>query len=203
MKYKFITFEGVEGSGKSTQSKLLRDSLTQKNILASLTREPGGTKASEKIREILLSDEIDALESKSEVFLNFAARIEHVEKFIKPKLQNGEVVICDRFFDSTIAYQGYGFEGNIEEIKKLNQIAIGDFKPDITFLIDIDVEKSFERIKDRSSNNRYEELGIDFHKRVRDGFLEIAKNDDRVKIIDGDRSLEEIAQEILDLTLEK
>lgn len=202
MKYKFITFEGVEGSGKSTQSKLLRDSLAQKNILASLTREPGGTKASEKIREILLSNEIDALESKSEVFLNFAARIEHVEKFIKPKLQNGEVVICDRFFDSTIAYQGYGFEGDVAQIRKLNQIAIGDFKPDITFLIDIDVEKSFDRIKDRSSNNRYEELEMDFHKRVRDGFLQIAKNDDRVKIIDGDRSLEEIAGDVLNFVIE-
>ncbi len=203
MKYKFITFEGVEGCGKSTQSKLLLTSLTQKNISATLTREPGGVAASEAIREILLSDEFEALEGKTETFLNFAARIEHVEKLIKPKIQNDEVVICDRFFDSTIAYQGYGFGGDVAEIEALNKIAIGNFKPDITFLIDVDVEESFARIGSRDSNNRYERLDLDFHKRVRDGFLKIAEKNERIVILDGKKSIEEISQEILEIILEK
>ena len=203
MKYKFITFEGVEGCGKSTQSKILHQSLTQKNILATLTREPGGTKASEKIREILLSDDFEQLESKTESFLNFAARIEHVEKLIKPKINNDEVVICDRFFDSTIAYQGYGFGNDINKIKILNDIAIGKFTPDITFLIDIDVEKCFARISDRKTNNRYERLDLDFHKRVRQGFLNIAKNHDRIKVIDGEQSIDEISAQILNFVVEK
>ena len=203
MKYKFITFEGVEGCGKSTQSKILHESLTQKNILATLTREPGGTKASEKIREILLSDDLEQLESKTESFLNFAARIEHVEKLIKPITANNEVVICDRFYDSTIAYQGYGFGNDIEQIKILNNIAISNFTPDITFLIDIDVEKCFARIKNRESNNRYERLDIDFHKRVREGFLNIAQNNPRVKVIDGNQKITEISGQILKFVLEK
>jgi dTMP kinase len=203
MKYKFITFEGVEGCGKSTQAKLLFDSLTQRNISATLTREPGGTVASEKIREILLSDEFEILESKTESFLNFAARIEHVEKLIKPKIEKSEVVICDRFFDSTIAYQGYGFGNDIDQIQKLNEIAIESFAPDITFLIDIDTEKSFARIKDRKSNNRYERLDMDFHKRVRAGFLEIAKINDRIRIIDGNQNISQIAKQIFNFVLEK
>lgn len=202
MQNKFITFEGVEGCGKSTQSKLLQDSLAQRNISATLTREPGGTKASEAIREILLSDDFDALEGKTETFLNFASRIEHVEKLIKPKIADGEVIICDRFFDSTIAYQGHGFGGDVNEIRVLNDIAIGGFSPDITFLIDIDVEKSFARIGSRKTNNRYERLDLDFHKRVREGFLQIAKNNKRVVIIDGDRAVEEIAQEILNIIID-
>jgi dTMP kinase len=203
MKYKFITFEGVEGCGKSTQSKILHDSLTQKNILATLTREPGGTKASEKMREILLSDDFEPLESKTESFLNFAARIEHVEKLIKPKVSNNELVICDRFFDSTIAYQGYGFGNDINKIKILNDIAIGKFTPDITFLIDIDVEKCFARISDRKTNNRYERLDLDFHKRVRQGFLSLAKNHKRIKVIDGEQSIDEISEQILNFVVEK
>ena len=201
MKYKFITFEGVEGCGKSTQSKLLYDSLTQKNISATLTREPGGTKASEAIREILLSDDFETLEGRTETFLNFASRIEHVEKLIKPTIARSDVVICDRFFDSTIAYQGYGFGGNVEQIKTLNEIAIGGFSPDITFLIDIDVEKTFARIGSRDTNNRYERLDLDFHKRVRNGFLKIAEADKRVVVIDGNQTIEDIAKEVLETLL--
>ncbi len=194
MKYKFITFEGIEGCGKSTQTKILFNSLAQKNINAILTREPGGALASESIREILLSEKWPKLEAKTEIFLNFAARIEHIEKLIKPALNEGKIVICDRFFDSTLAYQGFGFGANLNMINEINKLAIGDFAPSITFLIDMPVDTAFERIKDRLSNNRYEKLGRDFHQRTRDGFLEIAAQNPRIKRIDGTKSIEEISQ---------
>jgi len=196
MKYKFITFEGIEGCGKSTQAKNLYDILIQKNIDATITREPGGTLASEKIRAILLDDNIEKLETKTEILLNFASRIEHVEKLIKPALSSKKIVICDRFFDSTFVYQGYGFGADLEVINNIKDIAIKDFSPDITFLIDIPVEIAFSRIKDRSSNNRYEKLDISFHQRTRDGFIAIAKKNNRIKIIDGTKTINEIAQDI-------
>jgi len=196
MKYKFITFEGIEGCGKSTQAKNLYDILIQKNIDATITREPGGTLASEKIRAILLDENIEKLETKTEILLNFASRIEHVEKLIKPALRSNKIVICDRFFDSTFVYQGYGFGTDLDVIKNIKDIAIKDFSPDITFLIDIPVEIAFSRIKDRSSNNRYEKLDISFHQRTRDGFIAIAKKNNRIKIIDGTKTINEIAQDI-------
>lgn len=197
MKYKFISFEGIEGSGKSTQAKLLSENLQKLGHKTTLTREPGGAKASEAIRKILLSEEWPSLEGKTEILLNFSARIEHIEKLIKPAIAQGEIVISDRFFDSTLAYQGYGFGAELDLIKKVNELAIGNFSPDITFLIDAPVETTFERIKDRKSNNRYEKLGIDFHKKTRNGFLEIAQNNPRIKIIDGTKSVAEISEEIL------
>jgi len=197
MNYKFITFEGIEGCGKSTQAKMLFESLTQKNIDAIITREPGGTAVSEKIRKILLDENLMELEAKTEIFLNFAARIEHCEKLIKPALKTGKTVICDRFFDSTLAYQGYGFGVDLALIEEINKIAIGNFTPDITFLIDLPVDIAFSRIKDRSTNNRYEKLGHDFHQKTRDGFLEIATKNPRICVIDGRKSVTEIADIIL------
>ncbi len=193
----FITFEGIEGSGKSTQSKKLYEFLCSKNLQVILTREPGGTIAGEKIREILLDEKIEKLDAKTELLLNFAARIEHVEKLIKPALREGKIVICDRFFDSTFAYQGAAFGIDFTEIEQIKNFAIGDFAPDITFLIDAPVETTFERIKARSDNNRYEKLGFDFHQKVRDGFLQLAQKNSRIKIIDGENSPEEIFQLIL------
>lgn len=199
MQYKFISFEGVEGSGKSTQAKLLHQILTQKNIKATLTREPGGTKASEVIREVLLSENWPKLESKTEIFLNFAARIEHVQKTIKPALKNDEIVICDRFFDSTLAYQGYGFGCDLDFITKINEMSIDNFAPDITFLIDTPIEVSFPRIKNRQDNNRYEKLDENFHQNVRQGFLALAKNNPRIKIIDGTQTIDEITTQIVEI----
>jgi dTMP kinase len=199
MQYKFISFEGIEGCGKSSQTKILLERLTQKKINAIITREPGGSEASEAIREVLLSEKWPKLEPRTEIFLNFASRIEHIEKLIKPALNEGKVVISDRFFDSTLAYQGYGFGGDLKMIKQVNNLAIGDFCPDITFLIDAPVELTFSRIKNRKSNNRYEKLDTDFHLRVRDGFLQIAKENKRIKVIDGTKSIEEIADEIFEL----
>ena len=197
MRPKFITFEGIEGSGKSTQVKKLHAFFLEKNIVAILTREPGGTFAGEKIREILIDEKIEKLEAKTELFLNFAARLEHVEKLIKPSLAQGKTVISDRFFDSTFAYQGNAFgldETLIEDVKKM---AISDFAPDITFLIDVPVEAAFARIQTRVDNNRYEKLGFDFHQKVRDGFLQLAKKNPRIKVIDGTKNQQEVFVEII------
>ncbi len=199
MRPKFITFEGIEGSGKSTQVKKLHVFFLEKNIDTILTREPGGTFAGEKIREILIDEKIEKLEAKTELFLNFAARLEHVEKIIKPSLAQGKTVISDRFFDSTFAYQGNAFgldETLIEDVKKM---AISDFAPDITFLIDMPVEAAFARIQDRADNNRYEKLGFDFHQKVRDGFLQLAKKNPRIKVIDGTKNQQEVFAEIIQI----
>jgi dTMP kinase len=199
MRPKFITFEGIEGSGKSTQVKKMHAFFLEKNIDAILTREPGGTFAGEKIREILIDEKIEKLEAKSELFLNFAARLEHVEKLIKPSLAQGKTVISDRFFDSTFAYQGNAFgleETLIEDVKKM---AISDFAPDITFLIDVPVETAFARIQTRADNNRYEKLGFDFHQKVRDGFLQLAKKNRRIKVIDGTKNQQEVFVEIIQI----
>jgi len=196
MKHKFITFEGIEGSGKSTQSKMLHEFLLAKNYDAIITREPGGVPAAELIRTILLDESIAKLAAKSEIFLNFAARIEHVEKLIRPALAKGKTVISDRFFDSTFAYQGYGFGVDLALIEKVQNIALDNFIPDITFLIDVPVELAFARITERSTNNRYEKLGQDFHQKTRDGFLEIAKKNKRVVLINGNRPIGMVAQEI-------
>lgn len=199
MQNKFITFEGIEGSGKSTQSKKLHEFLLSQKIDSILTREPGGAKASERIREILLADDLEKLEGKTELLLNFAARSEHVEKLIKPALLQNKNVICDRFFDSTFAYQGSAFNLGFEIVQKVKDLAIGDFKPDITFLIDLPVKEAFARIGTRSSNNRYEQMGLDFHQRVRDGFLKLNEENDRIVLIDGSQNPDEIFSQIINI----
>jgi dTMP kinase len=201
IKYKFITFEGIEGSGKSTQSKKLYEFLLAAKLNVILTREPGGTKASEKIREILIDDEIEKLEAKTELFLNFAARLEHVEKLIKPALAENKIVISDRFFDSTFAYQGSAFGLDSKLIDEVKTMTIGDFAPDITFLIDVPVEHAFARIQNRESNNRYEKLGLDFHQKVRNGFLKLASENQRIVLIDGTKTPQEVFEKITQFLL--
>jgi len=201
IKYKFITFEGIEGSGKSTQSKKLYEFLLAAKLNIILTREPGGTKASEKIREILIDDEIEKLEAKTELFLNFAARLEHVEKLIKPALAENKIVISDRFFDSTFAYQGSAFGLDSKLIDEVKTMTIGDFAPDITFLIDVPVEHAFARIQNRESNNRYEKLGLDFHQKVRNGFLKLASENQRIVLIDGTKTPQEVFEKITQFLL--
>lgn len=198
-KVKFISFEGIEGCGKSTQAKKLHEFFLSKSIDSILTREPGGTKAGEKIREILIDEKIEKLAAKTELFLNFAARLEHVEKLIKPAIAASKTVISDRFFDSTYAYQGNAFgldENLINEVKKMT---IDDFAPDITFLIDVPVEIAFARIGNRQENNRYEKFPLDFHQKVRDGFLNLAKKNPRVKLLDGTKNPQEISAEIVQI----
>jgi dTMP kinase len=197
LKPQFITFEGIEGSGKSTQAKMLYDFLVAKNIPALLSREPGGTIAGEKIRAILIDEQIPALNATTELLLNFAARIEHVEKLIKPALKEKKIVIIDRFFDSTYVYQGSAFGLAEEVIKEVKKISLDNFLPDITFLIDVPVEIGFSRISERSTNNRYEKLGLDFHQKVREGYLKLAKENKRIITIDGTQDKKKVFEEIV------
>lgn len=192
MRPKFITFEGIEGCGKSTQAKKLHQFFLDQKIDAILTREPGGTAASEAIRAILIDEKIAKLEAKTELFLNFAARLEHVEKLIKPALAQNKIVISDRFFDSTYAYQGSAFGLADELIESVQKTTIENFIPDITFLIDVPVEAAFARIQNRADNNRYEKLGVEFHQKVRSGFLNLAKKNSRIKLIDGTKTPDEV-----------
>lgn len=177
----FITFEGIDGSGKTTQSKLLADYFRQiygENSVV-LTREPGGTDFAEKIRNVLLVNDIDPI---SELLLFVSTRCEHMKKLILPALKEGKIVICDRFIDSTIAYQGYGFGVSLELIKQLHEL-VGIKYPDITFILDIDVNVGLSRAEDK---NKYEEMSINFYNKVRKGFQEIATEDsDRCCIIFG------------------
>ncbi len=201
MKGVFITFEGIEGAGKSTQAKKLYEYLISKGKNAVLTREPGGTKTGKKIREILLSHSDEIFPPKAELFLYEADRNFHIHNVIKPYLEKGYYVICDRFIDSTLAYQGYARGLDVQLIKSLNEIAIEGIKPDITFLIDIPVEISLKRIGNKK--DRIESESIDFHKRLRDGFLKIAEEEDRIFVIDGTKDIESIFQEIITILKNK
>ena len=194
----FISFEGIEGSGKSTQAKILYDSLKQKEYPVILTREPGGTAIGNDIRQILIDKKNNQIDPLTELMLNFASRIEHLQQVILPSLKNKQIVITDRFYDSTLAYQGFAMGVEIETIEKMHQLMINSIQPDITFLCDMDVEVAFQRIKSRSDNNRYEELSFDFHNKVRNGFLEIAKNNaGRIKIINANNDVSKVAEQVI------
>lgn len=193
----FITFEGIEGCGKSTQAKKLHEYLLKNNVKNILTREPGGTVIGNEIRAILLNERDHKIQEMSEVLLNYASRLENLEQVIKPALNQGSVVISDRFFDSTIAYQGYGLDVDLSAIQAIQKIVIGDFAPQITFLLDLEVSQAFERIKARADNNRYEQLAYQFHEKVRTGFLNLAKQNQRIKIIDANQDSEQVFLQIL------
>ena len=182
---RFITFEGGEGSGKSTQIKILRNNLS-KNQKVVITREPGGTKEAELIRKLLVKGKSNKWSGTTEVLLNFTARKDHVDKIILPSLKNGKWVLCDRFSDSTLAYQGYGRNVSENLIKNLNRSLINNLKPSLTILLDIDPNVGLGRSKRRNNNElRYENMPLSYHKKIRSAYLDIAKkNKKRIKIID-------------------
>ncbi len=191
MKGKFITFEGSEGSGKSTQIELVRSYLKKKKKSVLFVREPGGVKISEKIRNILLDIKNIKMSDECETLLYMAARAQLVEEVIAPALKEGKIVLCDRFLDSTIAYQGYGNGIDVAGIKEIGRFATKDIRPNITFFFDIDAKKGLSRISRKK--DRIERRAITYHNRVRKGYGAIARSDPgRVKLIDASQSKEEI-----------
>lgn len=191
----FITFEGADGCGKTTQINLLADYLTSKGYSVIVTREPGAKGLGEKLREILLNYDGE-VSDKCESFLFLADRAQHVDVMIKPAIENGQIVLCDRYTDSTAAYQGYGRMQDLSRINMLNDIATNSLKPDLTFVFDIDVETSQKRVG--AEKDRMESAGIEFHNRVRNGYLELARKEPgRIKIIDASKTIEDIHQQVV------
>lgn len=190
----FITFEGADGCGKTTQLNLLAEYLKKQGYDVVVTREPGAKGLGEKIREILLNYD-GVVSDRCEAFLFLADRAQNIDVIVNPAVSEGKIVLCDRHIDSTVAYQGYGRGQDIERINSLNNIATNGRKPDLTFVFDIDVETSQKRVG--SNKDRMERAGIDFHNRVRNGYLELAKNEpDRIKVIDAANSIEDIQFEV-------
>ncbi|MBI5076010.1 MAG: dTMP kinase [Nitrospirae bacterium] len=197
MKGLFISFEGIEGTGKSTQARLLTEHLQQRGRIVVRTAEPGGTAISLKIRELLLSLESKEMDSVTELLLYNAARVQHIREVIAPALERGEIVVTDRFSDSTLAYQGYGRGIDRTMIDTLDAIATKGMRPDLTLLLDIDVETGLQRNRDINKRDRLELEDVAFHKKVRAGFLEIAAGQpDRIRIIDCSEGLETVHQKI-------
>ncbi|NPA58659.1 MAG: dTMP kinase [Aquificae bacterium] len=195
----FIAFEGVEGAGKSTQAEMLYRYFREKNLPAVLTKEPGGTETGKKIREILLSPTEENFPPVAELFLYEADRSFHVENVIKPNLKKGNTVITDRYIYSTLAYQGYARGLDLELVDSLNRIATAGLEPDITFIIDIPVEEGLKRIKRYRERDRIEREEIQFHRRLREGFLKIAQEKEKVYLIDGSKEQEEVFSQVLDI----
>lgn len=201
MKGLFITLEGGDGAGKSTQCRRLKSALEGAGRDVILTREPGGTPEAEKIRDLLLQRDGGNWTPTAECLLFFAARQMHVETLIKPALAAGKIVVCDRFTDSTIAYQGYGHGFDISTIRQIEQISLGGFKPDVTFILDLPVDEGLSRsLKHKgtatgkeNTEDRFENLKRDFHERLRQGFLEIASQDkERCVVIDAMQSADDV-----------
>lgn len=194
----FISFEGIDFCGKSTQIKLLEEYLLSKNKIVKVIREPGGTLISEKIRDILLDKNNDKMVMETEILLFSASRSQLVRERIRPYLEKGYFVISDRFHDSSTAYQGYGRGLSVDAIKNIHKIAIGETVPDITFLIDIPVEAAHQRKSLKTGElDRIEMSDIDFYNRVRNGYLQIAKEEKRFRVIDGNRNVDIIHKEII------
>ena len=196
----FITFEGIDGSGKSTQSQLLYDALNDLGISVIQTREPGGSIGAEIIRSLLVSGDTDRWSAETEILLFTAARRDHLEKTIQPALTKNQIVICDRFVDSTRVYQGVARADLRQTVDELHSIIIIK-EPDITFIIDTDPEKSLTRgLARNSGEDRFEEFGLEFQKKLRNGFSELSKTEkSRCHLINGMRSKEEVSNDILNI----
>lgn len=193
----FITFEGADGCGKTTQLMLLAKYLKSKGLEVVVTREPGARGLGEKIREILLNYDGE-VSSQAEAFLFLADRAQHIDVIVNPAVESGKIVLCDRHTDSTVAYQGYGRGLDIDRIKMLNNLATGDRRPDLTIVFDIDVETSMARVG--AEKDRMESAGAEFFNRVRNGYLKIAELEpERVKVLNATKSVEDIHKEVVAL----
>ena len=202
----FIVFEGVEGSGKSFQSKKLYQKLIKNKIQTILTREPGGTKSAELIRNLILKDYFkknkkEKFDKYTDTLLYLAARNEHILNKIKPALKKKKVVICDRFIDSTIAYQVYGKRVNYNFIKIIHNQILGNLKPDLTFILKVSTKSSRKRLSERKSKNRYDNFPQSFYNKAQKSFLKIAKNKKNYFILDSSSNNNILEKKIFEITL--
>lgn len=199
----FITFEGGEGSGKTTQAKMLADALERVGVETILTREPGGTFGAESIRKLVLEGTDDRWSGMTELLLMYAARLDHVEKLIKPALERGAWVISDRFSDSSLAYQGYARDLGADRVRAVHDVVMEGFNPDLTLVFDMDVYLSLKRVETRAAQDdevltRFDKAGQEFHTTIREAFLDIAKKEpSRVKVVDADGSRSAVRARIL------
>lgn len=198
MKGFFITFEGIDGCGKSTQIDLFKRKLSEEGRDVLVMREPGGTVIGEGIREILLDKKHTGMCRETELLLFEAARAQIVREWIEPALEQGKIILCDRFTDSSAAYQGYGRNLGRQAVDALNAFAVGHTKPDITFLFDIDPETAIHRLAGRpQEKDRLDAESLEFMKRTRDGYLEIAKEDPaRIKVLNAEKSIDDLSRDI-------
>jgi dTMP kinase len=196
MKGIFISFEGPDGSGKTTQIRLLADYLTEKGYPVVMTREPGGTRISEDIRKIILDPDNKEMDDMTEALLYAAARAQHVEQLIRPAVEEGKIVLTDRFMDSSIAYQGYGRDLG-DKIRIINEYAVNGMHPDLTFFLDLSAEDGIARAGKREKLDRLEQESLDFHRKVYEGYIQLSHiYKDRYVMIDASRSIDEIFEEI-------
>jgi dTMP kinase len=194
---KFISLEGGEGAGKSTQVELLAEHLRKRGLDVIVTREPGGTPGAQALRELVVSGTGDRWDPISEALLMYAARRDHVTRLIEPALAAGSWVVCDRFSDSTMAYQGYTKAVGRDWVETLDALVLQGFRPDLTLLLDIDAATGLARAAHRGGPDRFEKMGLDFHTALRDAFLDIAQREpDRISVIPADRPVDSIAGDI-------
>jgi dTMP kinase len=206
----FITFEGIEGSGKTTQISRLTDWLNKQfELTPVVTREPGGCEISDKIRSILLDVANSEMNEQAELLLYAAARAQHVAQIIRPALDDGKIVLCDRFSDATLAYQGFGRGLDLCLIKEINQLATLGIKPDLTLLLDFDPEVGLDRARARNAvstgpdENRFEQENLDFHRRIRAGYLSLAAGEDRFCIVDATGDADSVETRIQSIVAKK
>lgn len=193
----FITFEGADGCGKTTQLNLLKTYLESQGEEVLVTREPGGKGLGEKFREILLNYD-GVVSERCESFLFLADRAQNIDTIVKPAVNSGKIVLCDRHIDSSVAYQGYGRGLDIEEIKQLNTLATGGLLPDLTLVFDIDIETSMQRVG--KEKDRMESAGDAFFNKVRNGYLELAKQEpERIKVVNATESIEQIHKKVIEI----
>lgn len=199
---KFIVFEGGDGSGKSTILEMIYDYLVKSGVKCIKTREPGGIQISENIREIILDTKNTEMDRKTEALLYAAARRQHLVERVIPELNNGTIVLCDRFIYSSLAYQGYARGIDVEEIFQINKFAVGEYMPDLNILFDVSPEVGIARInknKDREVN-RLDLEKMDFHKRVREGYYKLVEeNKDEFEVVNAEKSIDEVFNEVKDI----
>ena len=202
-KGKFITFEGCDGCGKSTQLKLLSDYLEKNGVAHIFTREPGGGKISEAIREILLNGKNSEMTDECEALLYSASRVQHLHDRVQPALEQGKLVICDRYVDSSFAYQAYARGLGVDFIAKINAYAIEKYSPDVTIFIDLSPEDAFKRKHGADENDRLEQAGMDFHNKVYAGYKALAETESRIATINGQQTPEEVFADVLQVLTER